>query len=155
MWFSHLFLHLLQQLGGYSEERATEKHDKEVAERQHRRRSAHSDVPSLAVIEAKHGERLPELVGMLVASDPANLRTRRSRNGDDPKHVELIHRRYRLLAWTLIHRSTPDEAIDSTATILAKELSLWFGTGHSEELADGPEGLLARLIRWRKRWDFA
>lgn len=128
-------------------------HDRQVERMAVRRRIAHADVPSMETIEATHGARLEELSELLFATDPAEQHTRRSRKGDDPIHVRAMRQRYRLVAWTLIHRLAPADAVGRTRAILEKELSLWFAVPATTFGPEDPEDLVPRLVRWRKGWD--
>lgn len=154
MWLGHLFAHLVQLLSGYAEERSMDKHDRMVAKLRQRRKFAHFDVPPIENVEAQHGKYLNELIEILVDSDPAGLHTRKSRKGAEPKHVDMMRRRYRLMAWTLIHRLTPPDAIGKVELVLSKEHALWFGGAGLENDEVKQEELVATLTNWRKRWDF-
>ena len=151
MIFGHLLLDLIKHLGGYSQERERQRHGKNVARRQQRRRYAHSDVPSLNVIEERHGIHFRELIDLLVEADPAHLGTRKSLKGREPQHVEMMQRRYRLMASTLIHRMEPPEAVNKTETLITRELWLWFGQENFHSDPEDPTDLIPSVTNWRKR----
>jgi hypothetical protein len=150
---THLFMHIIQLLGGYADERSMDQHDRAVARKFQRRKYAHADIPPIATVEPRFDERFKELTHLLVDTDPARLHTRRSSAGRDPERVKMICRQYRLTAWTLLHRLVANDRPERIRTILETELSLWH-TDVEEQDASDPESLLARLIAWRQHWDY-